>query len=168
MSEQQARAGRSGLFLVPQSETTETAPSVSFCSHCAARSEPTGPIASRVCETCGLGLLLQCGEDAAPAPGDPFLVLDSYLSVCALSDAAESLLGARETELVNRQVTEVLVPADVEAQGRENLAVAVTWAARGDAGTYRVPVRPANTFGVRLIARIASCGPPRAALVVLE
>jgi hypothetical protein len=95
-------------------------------------------------------------------------VLDSSLSVCALSDAAESLLGARETELVNRQVTQVLVPADVEAQGRENLAVAVTWAARGDGGTCRVPVRPANTFGVRLTARIASCGPPRAALVVLE
>ena len=29
-------------------------------------------------------------------------------------------------------------------------------------------VRPWNTFGVRLRARIATCGPPRAALVVLE
>jgi hypothetical protein len=29
-------------------------------------------------------------------------------------------------------------------------------------------VRPANTFGIRLTARIATCGPPRAALVVLE
>jgi hypothetical protein len=29
-------------------------------------------------------------------------------------------------------------------------------------------VRPWNTFGVRLRARVASCGPPRAALVVLE
>jgi hypothetical protein len=28
-------------------------------------------------------------------------------------------------------------------------------------------VRPWNTFGVRLQARIAPCGPPRAALIVL-
>jgi hypothetical protein len=29
-------------------------------------------------------------------------------------------------------------------------------------------VRPWNTFGVRLRSRVASCGPPRAALVVLD
>ena len=32
----------------------------------------------------------------------------------------------------------------------------------------RAFVRPADTFGVRIRARIASCGPPRAALVVLD
>ena len=31
-----------------------------------------------------------------------------------------------------------------------------------------VTVRPWNTFGVRMRARIAPCGPPRAALLVLE
>jgi hypothetical protein len=29
-------------------------------------------------------------------------------------------------------------------------------------------VRPWNTFGVRMRARIATCGPPRAALIVLD
>jgi hypothetical protein len=29
-------------------------------------------------------------------------------------------------------------------------------------------VRPANTFGVRLTARIDSCGPPTAALIVFD
>jgi hypothetical protein len=29
-------------------------------------------------------------------------------------------------------------------------------------------VRPANTFGVRVRARITACGPPRAALIVLD
>jgi hypothetical protein len=104
----------------------------------------------------------------APNAGDAFLVLDSSLAVCAVSDAAESLLVTQETEAVNRHITELLVPADAEAQGRENLAVAVTWAARGDSGTRRVTVRPASTFGVRLSARIASCGPPRAALLVFD
>jgi hypothetical protein len=69
---------------------------------------------------------------------------------------------------VNRHVTELLMPADAEARGPENLAVAVTWAARGDQSTHKVVVRPANVFGIRLQARIAPCGPPRAALLVFE
>jgi hypothetical protein len=143
---------------------------VSFCSHCGARPE-TGdtsyPI-SRVCASCGLGLLLESAADVAPAAGDAFLVLDGSLSVCAVSAAAETLLATQETDAVNRHVTELLVPADAESQGRENLAVAITWAARGDDGARTAVVRPANTFGVRLTVRIAGCGPRPAALVVFE
>jgi hypothetical protein len=141
-----------------------------FCGHCG--SQPTIDDSSapsdRVCGDCGLGLLLQSGADAAPAPGGAFLVLDATLSVCAMSEAAERLLATSETEAVNRHITELVVPADAEAQGPENLAVAVTWAARGDEATRNVVVRPATTFGVRLRARIASCGPPRAALLVFD
>jgi hypothetical protein len=115
-----------------------------------------------------MGLILQSQADVAPAAGDPFLVLDASLSVCAVSAAAEDLLATCETDAVNRHVTELLVPADSEAQGPANLAIAVTWAARGDGGARRVVVRPTNTFGVRLKARIASCGPPTAALVVFD
>ena len=32
----------------------------------------------------------------------------------------------------------------------------------------QVFVRPLNTFGVRMRARIAACGPPRATLILLE
>jgi hypothetical protein len=115
-----------------------------------------------------MGLILHAQSDVAPAAGDPFLVLDASLSVCAVSASAEGLLATRETDAVNRHITELLVPADAEAQGPANLAVAVTWAARGDAGARRVIVRPTNTFGVRLKARIASCGPPTAALIVFD
>ena len=73
-----------------------------------------------------------------------------------------------ETDAVNRHVTELVVPADAEAQGGENLAVAVTWAARGDDGRRMVTLRPTNTFGVRMKATIAACGPARAALVVFD
>jgi hypothetical protein len=58
------------------------------------------------------------------------------------------------------------MPAD--AEGGERLSVAVAWAARGDGPIRTTVVRPANTFGIRLTARIAGCGPPRAALLVLE
>ncbi len=140
---------------------------VGFCSHCGAHSEQKHTN-SRVCSTCGLGLVLQATGDVAPDPGDAFVVLDSSLSVCAVSAAAEGLLETVETDAVNRHVTELIVPADAEAQGAANLAAAVTWAARGDETARRVFIRPANTFGVRVPARIASCGPPTAALILFD
>jgi hypothetical protein len=152
---------------VSPSVAPDPGPIISFCSHCGDRPSAM-PAASRVCEACGLGLLLQSNRDVAPAVGDPFLVLDASLSVCAVSGAAEHLLATSETDAVNRHVTELLVPADTEAQGAANLAAAVTWAARGDEKMRKVVVRPANTFGIRVTARIASCGPPRAALIVFE
>jgi hypothetical protein len=169
VTQTQLRSGRPTLSLVTAPEPREPVPSVSFCSHCGARPavDPRGP-ASRVCGACELGLMLGCEADCAPAPDGAFLVLDASLSVCAVSAAAERLLATRETEAVNRHATELIVPADAEAQGRSNLAAAVTWAARGEAEPCRVTVRPANTFGVRLSIRIASCGPPRAALLVFE
>lgn len=165
----QTRSGRAALALVPAPEPREPTPSVAFCSHCGSRraADPRGP-ASRVCGDCELGLLLECSADSAPPEHGAFLVLDGSLSVCAVSAAAEKLLATCETDAVNHHITELIVPADAEAQGGVSLAAAVTWAARGDDATHRVVVRPANTFGVRLAARIGSCGPPRAALLVFE
>jgi hypothetical protein len=122
-----------------------------------------------VCGACGLGLILESRADAAPKAGDAFLVLDRCLSVCAVSEAAERLLATCEPDAVNRHVTDLLMPAGAEEPGGgENLSLAVMWAARGDGVTRSTVVRPANTFGIRLTARIASCGPPSAALLVLE
>jgi hypothetical protein len=161
--------GRAALAAVPTVER-ELAPTVWFCSHCAA--QPARPksraAAARVCEECGFGLLLETAAEVAPAEDGAFMVLDRSLSVCALSAAAEQLLAARETEAVNRHVTELLVPADAEAQAGANLASAITWAASGDETSRSVVVRPANIFGVRLHARITSCSPPRAALLVFD
>src|SRR5437763_14887718 len=147
----QPRPGRPALFAVPEPSPATPAPVVSFCTHCGTRPEPTdacGP-SDRVCGRCQLGLLLETRADCAPRPGDAFLVVDGSLSVCAVSAAAEELLAPRETDAVNRHITELLVPADAETR-EGSLAVAITWAARGDGGTRRVVARPANTFGVRL------------------
>jgi hypothetical protein len=140
-----------------------------FCSHCGTRPRSDETISpTRVCAGCGLGLLLQCAEDAAPKPGDAFLVLDNTLSVCAVSAAAERLLALPEMEAVNVPIGSLLVPAEAEGNGGAGLAAAIIWASRGDSGVSRTVLRPANTFGVRLSARIAGCGPPRAALLVFE
>ncbi|HUB04338.1 MAG TPA: hypothetical protein VMA76_04665 [Solirubrobacteraceae bacterium] len=167
-----ARNGRPALRLVATPELEPAPPSVLFCSHCGTRPFVSNKVSaapsSRVCGECGLGLILEAGEDIAPHAGDAFLVLDRALSVCAMSRGAERLLAASEPDAVNRHITDLLMPADAEEEGGETLAVAVAWASRGDGGTRTTRVRPANTFGIRLTARIASCGPPRAALVVLE
>lgn len=153
------------LALVPD-PVRETKPEVSFCSHCGAK--PESPVESRVCQSCELGLLLTAEADVAPEPGSAFIVLNDSMAVCGMSAAAERLLAVDETDAVNRHLTELLVPADAEAAAPHNLAAAVTWAARGDEGFRSVTVRPANTFGVRIRARIGGCGPRPAALLVFE
>ena len=159
--------GRPALALVRP--LAPDVPEVRFCSHCGVRPQPGETIRpTRVCASCGLGLLLQCAETVAPKPGDAFLVLDHTLSVCAVSAAAERLLATAEIEAVNLPVGSLLVPAEAEGNGGAGLAAAIIWAARGDGGVTRTVVRPADTFGVRLSARIAGCGPPRAALLVFE
>lgn len=142
-----------------------------FCGHCAAPS-PSGsapPPNARVCSSCGLGLLLEARQDVVPDARDAFLVVDSALLVQAMSREAQSLLGVTEELGINKPVSELLVPADAEAQGPTGFAAAIAEAADGEAlELTRSFVRPWNTFGVRMRARIATCGPPRAALIVLE
>jgi hypothetical protein len=140
-----------------------------FCGHCGAASaiETPAPV-DRVCGACGLGVLLEARSDVVPGVDDAFLVVDSSLSVQAISWRAELALGVREQRAVNRHVTELLIAAGVEDQRTHGLAVAITRAAGGEQDPARVFVRPSSTFGVRLQARIAACGPPPAALLVLE
>ena len=124
--------------------------------------------ASRVCTRCGLGLLVSASPDAAPTPQDPFLLVDGQLSICAVSRLAEELLLTSETDVVNSHIGDLLVPADIEIGGAESLVNRIMHAARGGPGeTHHVVLRPAKEFGIRFWARIAPCGPPRAALVVL-
>ncbi len=142
-----------------------------FCGNCAAPSPHGGPPPphARVCPSCGFGLLLEAREDAIPGDRDAFLVVDSSLLIQAMSREAQRFLGLTEQEAVNKPIAELLVPADAEAQGRTGFAAAISLAADGqDPETSRRVVRPRNTFGVRMRARIATCGPPRAALIVLE
>ncbi|MDQ6777057.1 MAG: hypothetical protein M3071_12775 [Actinomycetota bacterium] len=162
-------ASRGALALVPRVHEVQ-GPTIWFCGHCGARPSAAGPPAldARVCESCGLGLLLETTADAAPDAGGAFLVLDGSLSVCAVSRGAEELLATNETDAVNHHVIELLVPADSEARSGTKLAAAVSAAALGADEARTVFVRPVNLFGVRLRARIVHCGPPQAALLAFE
>jgi hypothetical protein len=141
---------------------------VEFCGHCG---RPPHDVdirsASRVCARCGMGLMVSAPAEAAPAPDDPFVIVDGQLTVCGVSRHAESLMQLRETEAVNRHVSELLVPADIEIAGPESLINLVVDAARGEGEVHHVVLRPSREFGIRFWARICPCGPARAALIVL-
>ena len=141
-------------------------PQKTFCGHCGA--EPESDIHGRVCESCGLGVLLTANADTAPGPDDPFMVVDGSLCVCAVSRVAEELLGTDETQAVNRHLSEFLVPADAEAAGPENLMDLVINAASDTSDAHVAVVRPPDEFGIRFRVQVGACGPPRAALLVLS
>jgi hypothetical protein len=143
-------------------------PHVHFCGHCG-RPPVQADIqpASRVCTRCGLGLMVASPPDVAPTAADPFLLVDGQLSICAVSRLAEELLLTAESEVVNRHIADLLVPADIELSGPQGFVNLIVHAARGEGETQHVVLRPANEFGIRFWARIGPCGPPRAAVIVL-
>ena len=140
-----------------------------FCGRCAARPAAAGTPApaARVCKSCGLGVLLEAPSDAAPVVGDAFLIADASLRVQAMSDTAEERLGIGEDLALDRPIGALLVHADAELERTSSFGDLLTAALSGESPS-RTYVRPWNTFGVRVCARIARCGPPPAALIVLE
>jgi hypothetical protein len=141
-----------------------------FCGHCAApapRGQAPAPIA-RVCNACGLGLMLEARSELVPDDRDAFLVVDSSLLIQGVSRRAEELLAHEEEAAINRPVAELLVAPDAEAGGPGSFAGAIAEAVEWREALVTKFVRPWNTFGVRMRARIGACGPPRAALIVLD
>jgi len=152
------------LRLVPG--TAEPKPQKTFCGHCGVA--PESDVYGRVCESCGLGVLLTANADAAPGPDDAFMIVDGSLCVCAVSRVAEEILGTDETAAVNRHLSEFLVPADAEAAGADNLMDLVINAASDVSQAQVAVVRPPDEFGIRFRVQVGACGPPRAALLVLS
>jgi len=139
-----------------------------FCGQCAARPnhDSVSPLA-RVCPSCGMGLLLETRSDAAPDHAEAFLVVDSRLTVQALSHRAERLLGVSEEDVIDRPVDRFLGGAEAENRDPVDLMAVLHAASTRSDEISSLLVRPRRAFGVRVHARIAPCGPPRAALIVL-
>jgi len=144
---------------------------IRFCSRCGhpAQEPPrrTGRFArQRVCERCGMGMMLSCSREALPGPGAAFAILTFDLLVSAVSEAGERIFGP-EQSLMGAPLLEVLT----SPMGDDLLARSVAQAAQGSIQPVVLPVRMAaghdGHIGT-LAARIATCGPPRAALVTVE
>lgn len=145
----------------------EARPRKLFCGHCAAPPENGTPAATRVCDRCGLGLVLDAPPDTAPTPEDAFMVVDSGMSIRALSRRAERLIGVDEPDAVGRHLSEFLAPADVETPAAQSFFARILLAATGGEEVATVAVRPTDEFGIRYWARVSTCGPSTAALLLL-
>jgi hypothetical protein len=127
---------------------------VHFCTHCGTLSAETS---SRVCTACGLGVVLSCEPGVLTRAGAAFLVVKSDLRISAASAAVEPLLGDPE-ELVGEPVLDVV-------SGDPSLA---RWIARAAMGSSRVTSVALRRGTRRINGRVATCGAPAAALLVLE
>lgn len=127
-----------------------------FCTHCGV---VTDDAPQRVCESCGMGVVLSCARDAAPRPGAAFLIVTTDLRVTGASAAAERLFGDT-FDLVGSPLLDVV-------RGDPGLARQVARAAMGSRRSATVWVRT-EEHGRPFRARIAACGDPPAALLVLS
>jgi PAS domain S-box-containing protein len=145
---------------------------IRFCSRCGMvrdereRQGDTRP-AERVCPDCGMGVLLAAPREALPGEGMSFLIVTDDLRISAVSEAAERIFGGPEADLIGTNLLRVMT----SPEGDDELALRVARAATGTRAVRTIPVRLLRgdrpAFG-RLEARVASCGPPRGALVALD
>jgi len=127
---------------------------VHFCTHCGTLSNEAS---ARVCAVCGLGVVLSCAQGVLPRAGAAFLVVKSDLRISAASEAVEPLLGDPDA-LVGEPLLELI-------SGDPSLP---RWIARAAMGSRRVTTVALRLGTRRVNGRVASCGDPAAALLVLE
>ena len=116
---------------------------------------------------CGMGMMLTCSRDALPGDAAAFVIATFDLMVSAVSEAGERIFGPEQAQ-VGRSVLELIG----SPLGNDQLARHVGRAAQRACDPVVMPVRLHDDGRARRIgtmaARIATCGPPRAALVTVE
>jgi len=124
-------------------------------------------VSRRVCQRCGMGLVLTCARDALPGDAAAFVICTYDLRVSAVSQAGERFFG-REDRLVGCHLLDIVT----SPMGDDQLARYAGLAAQRPVEPTVLPLRVVSASRARrvgtLAARIASCGPPRAALVTVE
>jgi hypothetical protein len=161
------------LIKIDHSFTTRAARAdiLRFCTRCgeAAETPPAdvGPLSqARVCDACGMGVLLSCTREALPGARAAFLIATAELKVNAVSVGAEKIFGP-EQDVIGLNLLDLLA----SPMGDTHFAKVVTGAAVRSREPVVMPVK-GMAVGARragmLAARVSTCGPPRAALVTVE
>jgi hypothetical protein len=113
-----------------------------------------------------MGMVLSCPRDALPGVAAAFLILTYELEVSAVSEAGEKIFGP-EQGLIGAQLLDLLM----SPLGDDQLVRHASTAARRPSDPVVLPVRltsrRARQVGT-MAGRIATCGPPRAALLTVE
>jgi hypothetical protein len=140
--------------------------SEAFCSYCGY--PPMGrwrSVAHRVCMRCQLGTVLRAPPGLQPRFYEPFLIVDACLRVQAVSHRAEALLKVEEPAAIDVPLAELLMcrtdPDQIELGGLVGRAVA------GARLAPRVQLRTVGDPAIEVLARVAGCGPPSAAALIL-
>lgn len=113
-----------------------------------------------------MGVLLSCSRDALPGAAAAFLICTYDLSVTAVSRAGERIFG-KEDKVVGVHLLDLVT----SPLGDDQLARHAGLAAARACDAVVMPLRLASprSDGIgTLAARIATCGPPRAALITVE
>jgi hypothetical protein len=137
-----------------------------FCSYCGRPPGAGDRGGSRVCGRCHLGMVLRAPAGEAPKIRDPFLIVDEDLIVRAISQRAEIALGVREPEYVDAALDLLLQPASGIADPLD-LALLVRLAVAASPIPDKFELRAADPARPGFCARVTTCGPPPAALLVL-
>jgi hypothetical protein len=136
--------------------------SIRFCTRCAQVTESP----HRVCDRCERGVLLACRRDALVPQAAALLVCTYELEITAVSEAAERFFGPEDAA-----VGEYLLDLASCPLGDEQLARHAELAAQREREPVALPLRLRSGDGEgvgTLAARVATCGPPRAALLTVE
>jgi hypothetical protein len=96
------------------------------------------------------------------------MVVDSRLTIQAVSRGAEKLLAVREQDVTGFPVADLLLAAEPEVSIEDQFPSVLARAVADGEGVITAFLRPRDTFGARFPARISACGPPRAVLIVLR
>ena len=160
------------LIKIDHSFTTRAARAdiLRFCTRCGepAESPPRdeSPLSqARVCDACGMGVLLSCTREALPGARAAFLIATVELKINAVSVGAEEIFGPEQGVIGN-----YLLDLMTSPMGDVHFAKLVTGAAVRSREPVVMPVKSlgvASEIGM-LAARVSTCGPPRAALVTVE
>jgi hypothetical protein len=142
---------------------------IRFCSRCGhpAEDPPGRPeLRKRICSRCGMGMILTCPRDALPGESAAFVILDYELNVTAVSEAGERFFGKEKAVIGSTLLDLVTSPL-----GDDQLVRKTSVAAQRPCDPVVMPVRllatSSDSVGT-MAARIATCGPPRAALLTVE
>jgi hypothetical protein len=116
---------------------------------------------------CQMGVILRATPNETPHYDEPFVIVDQRLLVQAISHGAEAVLKVEEPVGVGIPLERFLVSADGEG-ARGELADSVHQAIVGIRTSSTLELRAVTNGEIRLAGRVTSCGPPRAALLILS
>lgn len=140
--------------------------SEAFCSYCGY--PPIGrwrSLAHRVCTRCEMGTVLLALPGLQPRFYEPFVIVDPCLRLQAVSRHAEVMLMVDEPVAVDLPLAEFLVCRT--DQDQIDLAGLVQRAVDGARLAARVQLRTVDDPTIAVLARVAGCGPPPAAVLIL-